>query len=91
MLDIAQRIVEITGSSSAIEFRPLPIDDPWHRQPDIARARQLLAWQPQTSLGDGLAETVRYFSALLQSASASKGAARFAASVPAPVPVQSNV
>jgi len=71
MLEIAQQIVAITGSASPVEFRPLPIDDPWHRQPDIGRARQMLAWEPHTSLGDGLAETVRYFAALLHSASVS--------------------
>jgi UDP-glucuronate decarboxylase len=65
MLAIAQRIVEMTGSSSAIEFRPMPVDDPWHRQPDIGRARQLLAWEPHTSLDEGLDATIRYFSALL--------------------------
>jgi UDP-glucuronate decarboxylase len=65
MRQIAQQIVEITGSSSVIEFRPLPIDDPWHRQPDISRATQLLAWKPGTALDEGLARTVRYFAALL--------------------------
>jgi UDP-glucuronate decarboxylase len=64
MLEIARRIVDITGSPSPVAFRPLPIDDPWHRQPDITRATQLLAWQPTTSLDDGLAQTARYFSAL---------------------------
>ena len=59
MREIAQRIVKITGSSSPLELCPLPIDDPWHRQPDITRAREMLGWQPQTSLDEGLAATAR--------------------------------
>ncbi|MEM5438643.1 UDP-glucuronic acid decarboxylase family protein [Paraburkholderia diazotrophica] len=76
MLAIAQRIVEMTGSSSVIEFRPLPVDDPWHRQPDISRARQLLAWEPHTSLDEGLDATIRYFSALLRATPRTHGTAR---------------
>jgi UDP-glucuronate decarboxylase len=68
MLQIAQRIVDMTGSSSTIEFRPLPIDDPWHRQPDITRATELLGWKPVTSLDLGLEKTVHYFSDRLREA-----------------------
>jgi UDP-glucuronate decarboxylase len=63
MGDIARRIVAITASTSALELHPLPTDDPWHRQPDITRARALLGWQPQISLDDALAATARYFRA----------------------------
>ncbi|WP_027800723.1 UDP-glucuronic acid decarboxylase family protein [Paraburkholderia dilworthii] len=66
MREIAQRIVAITGSRSPLELHPLPTDDPWHRQPDISRARELLGWQPQTSLDDGLKETARYFRARIE-------------------------
>ncbi|OLL27564.1 NAD-dependent dehydratase [Burkholderia sp. SRS-W-2-2016] len=65
MREIAQRIVTVTGSSSTLEARPLPADDPWHRQPDIARARELLGWEPATSLDEGLLRTARYFRARL--------------------------
>jgi UDP-glucuronate decarboxylase len=68
MRDIAQRIVAVTASTSTLELRPLPIDDPWHRQPDITRARELLGWQPQISLDDGLAATARYFRARITTA-----------------------
>jgi UDP-glucuronate decarboxylase len=63
MREIAQRIVTITGSASPLELRPLPTDDPWHRQPDISRARELLGWLPHTSLDDGLLRTAEYFRA----------------------------
>jgi UDP-glucuronate decarboxylase len=69
MRAIAQRIVAITGSTSTLELRPLPTDDPWHRKPDITRARELLGWQPRTSLDDGLAATARYFRARIVASS----------------------
>ncbi|MCC8395470.1 SDR family oxidoreductase [Paraburkholderia sp. MMS20-SJTR3] len=65
MREIAQRIIAVTGSSSTLAARPLPADDPWHRQPDISRARQLLGWEPATSLDEGLQKTARYFRARL--------------------------
>ncbi|OLC23315.1 MAG: NAD-dependent dehydratase [Actinobacteria bacterium 13_1_20CM_2_65_11] len=61
VLELAQIIVRLAGSSSAIEFRPLPVDDPKQRRPDIARARKLLEWQPEVPLEDGLARTLEYF------------------------------
>src|SRR5690349_15388357 len=54
LLQLAQKVVEVTGSSSEIVFEALPVDDPKVRQPDITRARQLLGWEPQISLEDGL-------------------------------------
>jgi dTDP-glucose 4,6-dehydratase len=62
VLEFAEEILRITGSSSEIVFEPLPEDDPKVRQPDIRLARKLLDWEPQVSLADGLRETVEYFS-----------------------------
>jgi dTDP-glucose 4,6-dehydratase len=54
LLELAQKVVEVTGATSEIVYEALPVDDPKVRQPDITRARQLLGWEPQTSLEDGL-------------------------------------
>jgi dTDP-glucose 4,6-dehydratase len=54
LLELAQKVVEVTGATSEIVFEALPVDDPKVRQPDITRARQLLGWEPQISLEDGL-------------------------------------
>jgi dTDP-glucose 4,6-dehydratase len=54
LLELAQKIVEVTDATSEIVFEALPVDDPKVRQPDITRARQLLGWEPQVSLEDGL-------------------------------------
>jgi dTDP-glucose 4,6-dehydratase len=54
LLELAQKIVEVTHATSEIVFEALPVDDPKVRQPDITRARQLLGWEPQVSLEDGL-------------------------------------
>ena len=61
ILELAERVLRLTGSKSRIEFRPLPQDDPVQRQPDISRARQVLEWQPKVALEDGLQETIRWF------------------------------
>ncbi len=58
---IARMIVRLTGSSSRIVYRPLPVDDPKVRQPDITRARTLLGWEPVVGLEEGLTATVAYF------------------------------
>jgi dTDP-glucose 4,6-dehydratase len=58
---LAERIVSLTGSSSRIVERPLPVDDPRVRQPDITRARTLLGWEPRVPLEEGLARTLAYF------------------------------
>jgi len=58
---IAQRIIEMTGSNSRIIYKPLPEDDPKVRKPDITRARTLLGWEPIVSLDDGLSKTIEYF------------------------------
>jgi dTDP-glucose 4,6-dehydratase len=54
LLELAKKVLEATGSSSEIVFEALPVDDPKVRQPDITRARQLLGWEPQVSLEEGL-------------------------------------
>jgi UDP-glucuronate decarboxylase len=61
MLELARRVLALTGSSAPIEYRPLPADDPVRRQPDISRARELLGWKPTVGLADGLERTVEYF------------------------------
>ncbi len=63
---LAEIILEETGSASSLEERPLPQDDPKVRQPDIARARRLLEWEPSTSLRQGLRETIPYFRSLVE-------------------------
>jgi UDP-glucuronate decarboxylase len=64
--ELAEIVVDITGSRSRIVSRPLPADDPRQRQPDIAKARHVLGWTPHTPLRAGLVRTVAYFEALLQ-------------------------
>ena len=61
MLQLATRIRELCGSSSEIVFKPLPEDDPRQRRPDLTRARQVLGWEPKTSLEAGLVRTIAYF------------------------------
>jgi len=61
ILEFARRIKALTGSRSEIVFRPLPVDDPKVRQPDIGRARTLLGWEPKVGLDDGLRRTIEYF------------------------------
>jgi dTDP-glucose 4,6-dehydratase len=61
ILEFARRIKALTNSKSEIVFRPLPVDDPKVRQPDITRARNLLGWEPQVGLEEGLKQTIAYF------------------------------
>ena len=65
ILELARMVVEITGSRSEIVGKPLPGDDPKQRQPDIARAREKLGWEPKVPVQDGLTRTVEYFRQLL--------------------------
>jgi len=62
---IAELVLKLTGSHSKIEHKPLPIDDPKVRRPDIRRAKQLLGWEPQVELEDGLRKTIEYFQHVL--------------------------
>lgn len=66
ILELAQKIVDKTGSRSRIEFRPLPENDPTQRRPDIGRARELLGWEPKVPLDEGLVRTIAYFDDLLR-------------------------
>lgn len=68
---LAERVLELTGSSSKLIFRPLPQDDPQQRQPDISLAKQLLGWQPTVMLDQGLKKTIEYFEKLLSEESMS--------------------
>ena len=61
MLELADMVLEVTGSSSPIEFRPLPVDDPRQRRPDLTLARTLLGWHPEVGLKEGLTRTAEYF------------------------------
>ena len=66
ILELAEKIIEATGSKSHIVFRPLPQDDPLQRQPDISLAREKLGWEPGTALEAGLQSTIAYFRKVLQ-------------------------
>ncbi len=70
ILEIAQIVQKMTGTSSQIEFQPLPHDDPLQRCPDITRARQILGWQPTVSLEYGVEATIRWFSEMGATAAA---------------------
>src|SRR5215208_507889 len=65
LLDMAKTVVEMTESRSEIVFEALPVDDPQVRQPEITRARQLLGWEPEIDLREGLAKTIEHASANL--------------------------
>ena len=62
ILDLAHFVLDVTGSSSGIEFRPLPTDDPTRRCPDITLARTALGWAPKIELREGIERTIEYFS-----------------------------
>lgn len=67
IIDLANLIINLTGSKSKIEFKPLPEDDPKQRCPDISRAKQLLGWEPKVTLEEGLKITIEYFKRILHS------------------------
>ncbi len=70
MLELAQMVVEMTGTHSSVIRRPLPTDDPKQRRPVITRAKELLGWEPTISLREGLKSTIAYFEAELHRADA---------------------
>lgn len=65
MLELADVVLDVTGSRSELVFEPLPQDDPAQRRPDITRARALLGWEPTVLLPEGVARTAEYFAAVL--------------------------
>lgn len=65
MNDLAKHVLEVTGSKSTIDYRPLPEDDPQQRQPDITLAKKELGWTPTVALDEGLEKTVAYFREVL--------------------------
>ena len=62
---LAEMVLELTGSKSQLVYRPLPSDDPMQRQPDISQAREVLGWQPEVQLEEGLKKTIDYFEAIV--------------------------
>ena len=66
MIELAKKIIDLTGSSSEIMHQPLPLDDPKQRQPNITLAREAMKWEPKVSLDEGLVPTIAYFEALLR-------------------------
>jgi dTDP-glucose 4,6-dehydratase len=66
VLGFAKKIIALTGSQSSIVYEPLPQDDPQVRQPDISKARELLGWEPNVDIDEGLKKTIAYFKERLQ-------------------------
>ncbi len=67
ILELAEKVIEMTGSKSKIDFKPLPTDDPRQRRPDISLAKKALGWEPKIDLEEGLKSTIDYFDSLLSS------------------------
>jgi len=65
--ELAEKVIQLTGSKSKIIYEPLPADDPRQRQPDISKAKNQLDWEPVISLDQGLIKTIKYFDDLLSS------------------------
>jgi UDP-glucuronate decarboxylase len=65
MLELAIRIIQMTGSKSELVYKPLPTDDPLQRKPDITRAESILKWHPKVNLNDGLNSTINYFKTIV--------------------------
>ena len=57
----ADEIIRITGTKSAVDYKPLPVDDPKVRQPDITRAKNILGWEPRVEFEEGIKQTIDYF------------------------------
>ena len=65
MVELAKKIIELTGSKSEIVHKPLPLDDPKVRRPDISKAKEFLDWEPKVSLEEGLEKTIEWFKSVL--------------------------
>jgi len=70
--ELAEKVIELTGSSSKLIYEPLPSDDPTQRQPDISFARKTLNWEPKIGLNEGLVKTIAYFDQLLSKTNESR-------------------
>ncbi|MCQ9376831.1 UDP-glucuronic acid decarboxylase family protein [Methyloversatilis sp. XJ19-49] len=70
VLELAQQVIDMTGSSSTIEFLPLPVNDPVRRRPDITIAQRTLDWTPKVTISQGLSDTIAYFERTLRTTSA---------------------
>jgi len=66
MLELAEKVIDLTGTKSKITFEPLPFDDPKQRQPDITLAKEKLGWEPKITLEEGLKKTIAYFDDFLK-------------------------
>jgi UDP-glucuronate decarboxylase len=75
MLELAEKVIELTGSHSRVVHRPRPQDDPRQRRPDISKAKEELGWKPHTQLNEGLLRTIQYFERLLSDESVRSAAA----------------
>jgi len=67
ILELAEKVIDLTNSRSEIIFKPIPVDDPMQRLPDITRAREVLGWEPEVALEEGLKKAIAYFEELLGS------------------------
>ena len=65
ILELAEKVIAMTGSKSKISFKPLPSDDPRQRQPDITLAKEMLGWNPDIKLEEGLIKTIEYFQSFM--------------------------
>ena len=65
ILELAEHVINLTGTKSKIVFEKLPEDDPTQRQPDIAKAKELLSWEPTIPLEEGLKKTITYFESIV--------------------------
>ena len=66
MIELAEKVLNLTNSKSKLIFKPLPLDDPRQRQPDLTKAKKELDWEPSVSLDDGLKETINYFKKIVR-------------------------
>jgi UDP-glucuronate decarboxylase len=90
MLELAQAVLDITGSKSKIVRQPLPVDDPRQRRPDIEKAQQLLGWTPKVSLKEGLSRTVEYFDELLGAPKLAIASSRAPKSIPVEIDARAS-
>ncbi len=66
ILELAERVIELTNSGSKVTLKPLPLDDPRQRKPDVALAEEIINWKPTTDLDTGLKKTIEYFEAIVR-------------------------